>query len=1070
MTLDGVGGATYSIGMESTQADAQFPAAVRDLPRDMANSGPATFSRYGYQAKCIALHLLRHIGSDDLHGVLIEHSTDVILVPAVGLPELVSIKHREPNQAHTAAWTWTALKQSRVLSDLYEAWLAADKKATVAFWSNAGFEQKAYHLWEACSGYRPDAKREALAGLSRHLGISHSDAEEFMACLNLPRNTLPRRNEIDAIAVQAMAVVLESLGRSPAHAPACLAAFLHQYVEPASKDPDESRAFQASVVGATLRACLERRSEMELAQRYLAAGAVRAFLGRHADLLERQTPHSRYALGLEADPLFVGREEHLEQLTHLLRPGGVDPVAPVVIHGMAGCGKTSLASQFAALHTASYTSYVIDASSRATLQASLQALGGLDESAPDQSIIAGLQGPVTARLPGNSATLLIVDGVTDAGVVHGLIPRRSLCRVVITSTAEHLNDGYACLELSGWTREETLRYIQNSLGDYGDEKDAARLADAVADHPLAVCQAVNYCKTSAIPIPEYLARLQAAPAKVLAHGRAVGHPGNMVQTVRVARAAIAERDPVAAGLLTMLAHLGSGPLPLALLAADSVAAYVAALPAGRRRRSLRKTEAEDERFFQSHPWQARQALCDDVNRDRAVALLRAFSLVSISNGQIRCHPLVQELIRADTPDPEPWLRVCFGLFVDKLCGPKTAWYKLDEHLGHLEAMLAIATRHGLQGPAITYATCVLVTRLCEYGDEPGAIALGYGLYNRLLRRSGYWTAGNEVVEICSALVRPLLLSGRAQEAIDLARQNLTLAQQLHDKGFRQGSLRSAIELGEAVCNINRHEEARPVLDLLPDPRSIQAGNTSLTFALANVRAKLLALCNRLPEAKEMIDWAVAAAEPLPRDAGAINIRIVLGNTAADVYRDLGDAESSAAFISDSLARQDALGGKRVGRERGYLQTVLTAADAAVETGQLDRARQLLDVAEDHLAESFGPGTVIHAEFLAIRGRLLMLSPGQYRDRQGDAPTARSDLEVAIAILRADSNAIRTQLPAALVHVAQVYAADNEWDRAFEAANEALSIDMEQFGPDHPETAIDRQLISELRAVAAFLGR
>src|SRR5450631_2299077 len=116
-----------------------MPPAVASLPEDRRNTARETRARYRYQDECAALALLNHLDSEDLDGVLIEHSTDMILLPANGVPELVSIKHREPNQSGESGWSWNALKRQRVLIDLYHAWNSADRRCTLAFWTNAGF-------------------------------------------------------------------------------------------------------------------------------------------------------------------------------------------------------------------------------------------------------------------------------------------------------------------------------------------------------------------------------------------------------------------------------------------------------------------------------------------------------------------------------------------------------------------------------------------------------------------------------------------------------------------------------------------------------------------------------------------------------------------------------------------------------------------------------------------------------------------------------------------------------------------------------------------------------------------
>ncbi|MFF4454303.1 hypothetical protein [Streptomyces goshikiensis] len=190
--------------MMSPSPDAGDPIlqALRDaLPEDRRNTAPETRARFEYQDECIALLLLEHL-ADDLHGVLVEHSTDVILIPRDGLPELVSVKHREPHHRAEPGWTWAALQKDRVLADLHAAWAAAGRACTVAFHSNAGFSGPANVLRHATApgdasagreagqetGREAAAGQEAVGELSRRLGVTAQEAAAFLAVLSFPRH------------------------------------------------------------------------------------------------------------------------------------------------------------------------------------------------------------------------------------------------------------------------------------------------------------------------------------------------------------------------------------------------------------------------------------------------------------------------------------------------------------------------------------------------------------------------------------------------------------------------------------------------------------------------------------------------------------------------------------------------------------------------------------------------------------------------------------------------------------------------------------------------------------------
>jgi hypothetical protein len=109
---------------------------------------------------------------------------------------------------------------------------------------------------------------------------------------------------------------------------------------------------------------------------------------------------------------------------------------------MSGTGKTSLALQFAALWSPTLEPVLIDASSRVSLATGLAQLGDAPVAEPST-----LRGSVAPVLPGTSAMLLILDQVSDRDVVQGLVPRRGLCRVIVTTTVKYLDESFQELEI-----------------------------------------------------------------------------------------------------------------------------------------------------------------------------------------------------------------------------------------------------------------------------------------------------------------------------------------------------------------------------------------------------------------------------------------------------------------------------------------------------------------------------------------------------------------------------------------------------------------------------------------------
>ena len=223
-----------------------MPSAVASLPEDRRNTARETRARYRYQDECAAMTLLNHLGSDDLDGVLIEHSTDLILLPANGVPELVSIKHREPNQTGEPGWSWNALKRQSVLIDLYHAWNAAERRCTLAFWTNASFNGSTHRLWQVCAR-QEEPTQDLLRSLGAQLGVSRPDVEAFLAALTIPENPLPRRKEITDIGVRRTTDLLQKHRPGfPLNAEECYRALVDRIAKAGTDVPEAEALSEAN--------------------------------------------------------------------------------------------------------------------------------------------------------------------------------------------------------------------------------------------------------------------------------------------------------------------------------------------------------------------------------------------------------------------------------------------------------------------------------------------------------------------------------------------------------------------------------------------------------------------------------------------------------------------------------------------------------------------------------------------------------------------------------------------------------------------------------------------------------
>lgn len=287
--------------------NASIPSAVAALPEDRRNTAPETRARYRYQDECAAIAILNHLDSEDLEGILIEHSTDLILLPVEGIPELVSIKHREPSQTGEAGWSWSALKRQRVLIDLYEAWNSAGRRCTLAFWTNGGFNGPTFRLWKVCTG-QTQPTEDVIRSLTAQLRVSRTDIEEFLAALTMPEDPLPRRKEATDVGVRRTADLLEKhRPSSTRYAEECYRALVDRIAK-AGTDVPENEAIPKLTAGATLAATADR-SQVRLLRSFLRADQL---LQELLSIYDRQAATSLPDAGQhgwEPDNQFIGRSD-----------------------------------------------------------------------------------------------------------------------------------------------------------------------------------------------------------------------------------------------------------------------------------------------------------------------------------------------------------------------------------------------------------------------------------------------------------------------------------------------------------------------------------------------------------------------------------------------------------------------------------------------------------------------------------------------------------------------------------------------------------------------------------------
>jgi hypothetical protein len=262
-------------------------------------------------------------------------------------------------------------------------------------------------------------------------------------------------------------------------------------------------------------------------------------------------------------PLFLaGREDLLAELD--ARFAGCDGREPrvVVLHGLAGAGKTSVALACAHNHLAEGgITWQFAAEDPAVLAAGFTELAaqlGAQERAGDPVVA------VHGALAGSAAGwMLVFDNAPGPEAVEAFVPAVGDGRVLITSRNALWPPGQA-LEVPVLGLGVAAEFLAARTGDT-DRQATAALAEAVGGLPLALEQAAAYAQATGNSLAAYLALFHKRRADLLARGGPARYGRTVATTWALAFGQLQESAPGAAGLLRLVAFCAPEAVPLRLL-------------------------------------------------------------------------------------------------------------------------------------------------------------------------------------------------------------------------------------------------------------------------------------------------------------------------------------------------------------------------------------------------------------------------------------------------------------------------------------------------------------------------
>jgi tetratricopeptide (TPR) repeat protein len=315
------------------------------------------------------------------------------------------------------------------------------------------------------------------------------------------------------------------------------------------------------------------------------------------------------------NPGFTGRDELLEAMSPRLEG---EPWQPLVLHGLSGVGKTSLAVEYVHRMSDRYdVVWWIVAEQASQARSALATLGERREWPVSRDMRQTIRG-ILGRL--ESATfrwLLVFDNAAGPEDIEQLLPAAGGAVIVTTRDAAWLERGRA-IAVDVLPRQDSIRLLRGRGGVSFDE--AAQLADRLGDLPLALEQAAAMRRATNISVGEYLRRLGENAYEVLNAGRPTDYPETVARAFGVTFAQLRRERPAAGQLLELLSCLSAEPVSLTFL-----------------------RTADEERI---PPPLGRLLQQDDVLQE-AVRLLRRYGLLTtVDEGQrLQVHRLVQLIVR-----------------------------------------------------------------------------------------------------------------------------------------------------------------------------------------------------------------------------------------------------------------------------------------------------------------------------------------------------------------------------------------------------------------------------------------
>ncbi|MFJ5231009.1 FxSxx-COOH system tetratricopeptide repeat protein [Kitasatospora sp. NPDC088391] len=737
-----------------------------------------------------------------------------------------------------------------------------------------------------------------------------------------------------------------------------------------------------------------------------------------------------------------GREDELALIHGLLNDRASDPRRTVVLQGIGGAGKSTLAATYAHRHLDGYRLvWWVGADSAARIEQSLADLArSLDPALAQHLSGAELAERATDWLASHGDWLLVLD---DVDAPEDLLPHLAALRSGHVLATSRRQDGWPyraeTLRLGSFTPDDSTALLWSLAFGDAPPRDAdldrvRLLAEDLGHLPLAVVHAGAFLRQNPdVTVEDYRARL-ATVLNTAPEGFDSEQTISRIwtRTLRV----LTEQDASTVALLHTLAWLAPERVPLTLLEAPDGSGH---------------PDGPDERLR------------------AALSLLASYSLVTLSTQHVGVHRLLQTVLRNTAPaapdgtpagrrTAERLLTAALLAPADDSADPSSRWEALLPHV----MALAAGSPPGHDDADAVPLYRAAARHLSAQGHAARAVPLLELVLGTLERAPS--AARLDTVDARSELAASYWEAGRAAEAADLLEQVLADRQRLLGPDHPD-TLTSRHNLAVSYQQVGRLSEAIDLLEqVLADRERVLGPDHPGALTSRHNLAVSYQQVGRLSEAVELLEQVLADRQRLlgPDHPDTLTSR----HNLAVSYQQVGRLSEAVDLLEQVLADRERVLGPD---HPGALTTRSNLATVHSDLGDLTQATTLLRTVLTDSQRLLGPD---HPDTLTSRNNLAFVL-----HRNGDLPQATALFEGVVAdsdrVLgpnHPDTLATRSNLAAAYRDLGDLTRAT--------ALFEGVLADRERvLGPNHPDTLATRSNLATVyrdlgdltRATALFEG-